>query len=240
MKVACRMFAEMASGRQPLSPADLTQLCKWTISQLKLLAPRVIDLRLPQIPVLIFTDAAYEGGVATWGSVVIDPASGVRAVNAGTIPAPLVKFWTNVAGAQVICQAESFAAVLARIHFRSVLFRRRAILFVDNQPSRFSLIRGTSNSWSMLTLSQEFHLAGEADHSIMWIERVASESNIADLPSRGAGSEAAALIGGRFEGDLEMPIEAMERLMLPPMKFITPSETHSESPVEAVHQSDFR
>ena len=84
-----------------------------------------------------------------------------------------------------------------------------ACFFEDARPSRFSLIRGTSNSWSMLT-SQEFHLAGEADHSIMWIERVASESNIADLPSRGAGLEAAALIGGRFEGDLEMPIEAME------------------------------
>ena len=36
----------------------------------------------------------------------------------------------------------------------------------------------------------------EVDHSVFWIERVPTESNIADLPSRGLCAQAAQLIQG--------------------------------------------
>ena len=50
----------------------------WTHGALSVLAPRRIDPNGSTIPVLVFTDAAYEGesGIATWRVVIIDPLTG--------------------------------------------------------------------------------------------------------------------------------------------------------------------
>ena len=77
------------------------------------------------MPVLIFTDAAFEEGKATWGMVALDSHSG-----------------QENGGEQVIAQAETFACLLAGVHYRDLITRRRTIFFVDNEASRFSLIRG--------------------------------------------------------------------------------------------------
>ena len=70
---------------------------------------------------LFFTDAAYENGVATWGIVVIDPATEVRTALGGEIPASLVDAWHSLGSDQVITLAEAFAVLLARVVFRKNL-----------------------------------------------------------------------------------------------------------------------
>ena len=195
MKIACLGFSLAANGR-PLLPRDVRDLCRFTSQLLDKVARRVVDCSGCKVPVLIFTDAAFEEGKATWGAVALDPQSGLREVAGGEVPTSLVAQWQENGGEQVIAQAETFACLLARVHYRNLIAKRRTIFFVDNEACRFSLIRGSSRSRSMLQLVQEFHNAGEDDLSISWIERVPSASNPADAPSRGVPQEAAQVVGG--------------------------------------------
>ena len=50
-----------------------------------------------------------------------------------------------------------------------------------------------------------------------WIERVASASNIADLPSRGQQEEAAAMINGSLCGDITLEENVLNRLVHHPI-----------------------
>ena len=50
------------------------------------LTPKTVEPDGETAPVLIFTDAAYEDDVATWGIVVIDMISDTRTALDGEIP----------------------------------------------------------------------------------------------------------------------------------------------------------
>ena len=146
---------------------------------------------------LIFTDAAFEDGAATWGCVVIDPSTGEAEVSGGSVPDFLVICWQNLAGEQIITQAEAFAVLLARCAYETLVKQRRVIFFVDNEAARYALIHASSPSVSLLKIVQSFHSCSESDSSIAWLERVPSPSNIADLPSCGRLDDAARLINGK-------------------------------------------
>ena len=144
---------------------------------------------------LVFTDAPFQGGVSTYGVVIIDQVSSKREVFGGEIPQHLTDFWSQW-GSQVIAQAEAFAMLIAGIAFRSVLRSRRVIFFVDNESCRYSCIKTLSDSQSLMRIIQLFHQSSEIDHAIMWVERVPSDSHVADLPSRGLQHQAAEMIQG--------------------------------------------
>ena len=146
--------------------------------------------------VLVFTDAAYENGVATWGIVLHDDLSGTSNVLAGVFPVWLVKHWSELVGDQVITQAESCAALLARRNFVVQLSQRRVVFYIDNEAARFSLIKSASPSLTLMRLTQLFHQCGDIDFALCWIERVPSAANIADLPSRNCARQAADIVGG--------------------------------------------
>ena len=153
---------------------------------------------------------AFEGGVATYGVVIIDPVSSRREVFGGTIPQHLTDFWLQW-GSQVIAQAEAFAMLVARIASRPILHSRRVIFFVDNESCRYSCIKSLSDSQSLMRIIQLFHQCCEIDHAIMWIERVPSDSNIADLPSRGFQVQASEIIAG-IVVDAQLDLEATAAL----------------------------
>ena len=182
LKVSARAFASLSSGSFVSNAAQLVSLCHWTEGVLSVLAPRRIDPAGTTQPVLIFTDAAYEAGVATWGMVILDPLTGVRSAMGGQIPMPLVERWRDLGSDQVITLAEAFAVLLGRISFRDVIKFRRVLFFVDNEGARFSLIKGTSGVLALLQIVQLFHACAEHDQVVHWVERVPSSSNIADLP----------------------------------------------------------
>ena len=196
LKVASRAFASLTTGKNEVSASELGDLCAWTAKLIAGLQGRQIDPRGRPEPVLVFTDAAYEADAATWGIVILDPVSKLRTALGGRIPPALVDKWHSLGSRQVITQAEGFAALLARVAFHTVLQRRRAIFFVDNEGARFALIKSCSESLALLQIVQCFHACGDADACLAWIERVPSSSNIADLPSRDLTAEALDLIGG--------------------------------------------
>ena len=214
LKVACRAIANLLSG-QPFSKRQISTFGAYLESTLRCLKPRQFRCADPSDKVLVFADAAFEGGQATWGVVVLDLANNRREVSGGVIPRELVDFWLAEAGEQVITQAEAFAMVLARIAYSPSLSRRRSIWFVDNEACRCAMIKGASPSRSLLVLVQCFLDREESDQSLTWIERVPSASNIADLPSRDLCEQAASIIRGRvvsIEPFLKSAVSAAMRM----------------------------
>lgn len=105
LKVASRAFASLTTGKNEVSASELGDLCAWTAKLIAGLQGRQIDPRGRPEPVLVFTDAAYEADVATWGIVILDPVSKLRTALGGRIPPALVDKWHSLGSRQVITQA---------------------------------------------------------------------------------------------------------------------------------------
>ena len=196
LKMAARGFAWLSSDACQPRRGQVSELCKWTRGVLTLLRPKVIDPVGEMQPVLVFTDAAFEDNIATWGLVLIDPLSGVRTAIGGKVPGPLVNLWQELGSQQVITLAEAFAVLLSRIVFRECIQKRRVIFFVDNEGARLSFIKGVTPTLALLVIVQLFHSCSEHDSCMQWVERVPSSANVADLPSRNKTNEALAIING--------------------------------------------
>ncbi len=210
VRLACRVFASAISAGRRWSRHQVCHACDFTLDCLSSLRGRSVGGRGERRPVLVFTDAAFEGGVSTYGVVIIDQVSSKREVFGGEILQHLTDFWLHW-GSQVIAQAEAFAMLIARIAFRSVLHNRRVIFFVENESCRYSCIKTSSDSQSFMRIIHLFHHSSEIDHAIVWVERVPSDSNVADLPSRGLQHQAAAMIQGAVV-DPPLDLEAAEIL----------------------------
>ena len=203
LKLPCRAFANLSSLHEDPSLAVLEKLREFTLASLEDLRPKVLGPMKVKTPVLIFTDGAYEDGRATWGAVIIDSHTHVAVVHHGDVPQALLDSWKSLGKEQVICQVESYAAVIVRHAYVDLMHNRYCLLFIDNDASRWSLIKATSSSGSMLALAQAFYLPEADKPSCTWIERIPSASNIADWPSRGKPERAARAIGGSSLGDLQ-------------------------------------
>ena len=196
LKVVARAFAALSTESCKPRKGQVASLCKWARDVLSVLSPREVNPGGRVEPVLVFTDAAYEEDVATWGIVLLDPISGVRTALGGRIPDNLVSLWHELGSQQVITLAEAFAVLLARVELRQCIQGRCVIFFVDNEGARYSLIKGSSPTLALLQIVQLFHACAEHDRCIPWIERVPSSSNVADLPSRDKTDVALEVIDG--------------------------------------------
>ncbi|OLP75775.1 hypothetical protein AK812_SmicGene44377 [Symbiodinium microadriaticum] len=196
LKMLQRALGSFIREPEVRTAADLRALCEFGIKLLENCKPQVFGCRGPERPVLIFTDAAYEKGVASYGVVLVDPFTSSRLVGGGKIAPALVDFWKLDSPDQVIGQAEAFAVVLARRALSRFITGRRVLYFIDNEGAREVLIKGSSKSRTLLLLGSIFFEMENKDQSLTWLERVPSASNIADAPSRGEIHETAARING--------------------------------------------
>ena len=86
---------------------------------------------------------------------------------------------------QIIFEVETLAALLAVYVWKSEFRNSRVVLFVDNEGTKFSLLKGLSDNACVDSMAELFAELECAEHVIAWIARVPSKSNIADPPSRG-------------------------------------------------------
>ena len=136
----------------------------------------------------IFTDACYEKESTTWvcgiGGVAVStcgvwqhfslPLSNEQRVALGELQKK-----------QIIFEAETLGALVALgVWSRQIRFRR-CVLYVDNEGTKFSLIKGYADNNVVDRLAQVFAALESEAHTYLWISRVASFSNVADEPSRG-------------------------------------------------------
>ena len=213
LKLAARAFSSLTSEKFRLSKPDFLHLCSWVKCLLMKVRPRELRFDQCKSPIVVFTDASWDGATARWGVVIIDRETALRKVFAGEVPATLVQHWRTTVGSQIICQAEMYAVLLARFHIHELFSSRRVIIWVDNEACRFALIKSVSPSVSLLAMVQIFHSLGEDDGLTCWIERVPSEANVADLPSRGEGRQASDLLGADFSTELHLPAHILKELM---------------------------
>ena len=84
-----------------------------------------------------------------------------------------------------IALIELFAVVLAVHTFRSVLAGQRLLIFVDSESVEGALIKGYSRTQDICELVGIFwSLVAELD-TLVYIDRVSTDANISDKPSRG-------------------------------------------------------
>ena len=188
-RTAARCFSNLISNPARVGTSEISALCDFATSCLLGARPREWACHTEESCVVVFTDGSFGKGIGLWGAVVIDDVTAQRDVFWGTVPQRLVARWQAQAGGQIIAQIEAFAALLVRWRFRSEWMGRKALFFIDNDSARYALIKSSSGSSALLLVTDCFH-SFDAEFPLMaWIERVASASNVADLPSRGQQEE---------------------------------------------------
>lgn len=194
------------------SHSKVRAFCDNTVACIKRLKPRYISVLANTVPILIYTDGAYENGVASWGAVVIDHYSSLAIVHHGKIPTEILDHWRTTVGQQLICQVELVAFALVRMHYESVMCNRACIAFIDNEAARFCLIKGGSPSKSMFQMVECLAVVDARSPSAVWYERVCAHSNLGDLPSRDQSEAAAGIIGGVSSGPIPFPKELLDAI----------------------------
>ena len=190
----------------------VTDLCSYLASLLQQSKPRSVYCSPPEPPCLVFSDAAWENEQAGAGGLFYDPRTRECEVFQCTVPKSCISQWLGEVGSQIISQLELFTALMARCHYRDRLIGRRALFFVDNEAARFGLIKASSPSVTMLHLISLFHEEDLDSHSYWWVERVQSDANPADAPSRGIVADSLSRFGASQAIEISPSPQQLERL----------------------------
>eukprot|EP00435_Cladocopium_sp_Y103_P008039 s5736_g2.t1 len=137
---------------------------------------------------LIFTDACYEKENRDWpcglGGVLLLP-DGRKAFFSLLADESVRICLGERHKKQIIFEAETLAALVALKLWKDDLDCFRCFFFVDNEGSKFSLLKGCSDNKTVDLLAEEFVRTESQCEAAIWISRVPSKSNISDEPSRG-------------------------------------------------------
>ena len=85
----------------------------------------------------------------------------------------------------MLCQ-EILAILLALCTFRDQLESRKVVLYSDNVGAEHATAKGSSKAWDHNRLVHQIWSLALAHRIKLWVERVPSEDNLADCPSRGS------------------------------------------------------
>ena len=206
LQPAAQGFSSLAMGAN-LPPRVLADLCQHALTVLRSLQPRKVATSDEPHPIIIYTDGAFGEDLADWGAIVLDTATNTRECFAGRVPAFLLEAWRGLVGEQLICQIEMYAVLCIRWHARHLLHGRLAILFIDNEPCRFCLIKGRSPSDPLFRMAHACSCLEGAMPCYLWYERIASYCNPADLPSRRQAEQACRRWNLKLGGDISLPSE---------------------------------
>ena len=220
-------FSRLADIPKALGSRDLVALSGLAMKMLRAIPPRSYVAESFKSPFLIFTDGAWESGIATGGAVTYDPVSDVATVFPVDIPNELITLWLEEVGEQLISQIEFYVYLALRYSCRNVLLNRLGIAWIDNEAARFVAIKGSSNSYSLQAMSRVLQQVELEMPSSLWMERVSSYSNPSDMPSRNLVDEAALLFKASTSGVLRVPeclisaIKLMHREPYAPLNALT-------------------
>jgi hypothetical protein len=141
---------------------------------------------LNQGNVTVFTDACYERDDEHWPCGLGGVVCFCGQVQYFSLPVD--KKGRDILGEhckkQIIFEAETLAALTAFFLWHELFQGQRCLIFVDNEGTKFSLLKGSSDNDTVDLLAGYFAELEAKVHSFTWIARVPSKSNIADPPSR--------------------------------------------------------
>ena len=148
--------------------------------------PRVVNAWTGTRPVLVFTDGACEqdGLQVSHGAVLVDFHTDTYVYFGDEVPEEWVAKWRSAGRVQLICQAEIFPVVVAKLTWSTVLSHRAVLWFIDNNSAQAALVRSYSpvaDNYELLVRNAELDVCMQ---TMNWYSRVPSKSNIGDDPSR--------------------------------------------------------
>ncbi len=144
----------------------------------------------------MFTDGAVEEAGVTVGAFLAGGGMPPEAWGQ-TVPPEVVKTWSRGVAGHVVGQAEIAPVLASLVHWKDRLRGRRILVFLDNDSSRISLVKGYSESPPSAHLIEEIGAAETELDAHLWFARVPTASNPADGPSR-LNFEEAANLGARI------------------------------------------
>ena len=162
---------------------------------------------------MLYTDGAFEGESATWGATLF-PASGQNVALHGHVPDKLKRRWLTVVGKQIIAQVEMFGVLCGLAALKAELSGQRVILFVDNEACRYAVVKRATPNPSMFALLQQVSLLEAECNMRVWVERVPSYSNPADLPSRLQTHKLPRPLRAQDRGGFDLPRPLWEPLLV--------------------------
>jgi hypothetical protein len=136
---------------------------------------------------LIFVDGAAEGEgrqLVSIGAVLFSPKLAHPQFFGLKVEDDLVAHWMSQGSKQVICQAEIFPVVVAKMTWSDILINGRNLWFEDNEAARESFVKSYSTSWSARELLLLGKIEDARTEAFDWYSRVPTAANWADGPSR--------------------------------------------------------
>ena len=187
-KRCIKVLSDHAIGRRERSTERSIEFLKHFVELLTCAGPRIIQLDVGK-PMLVSTDACYENEAVDWccglGGVLLDEISQRYMFFSIELTNSQRRILGEGSKKQLIFEAETLSAVLAFCLWQSELKHRLSYLFVDNEGSKYVLIRGASDNEVADCLAAAFCKREALFHSRNWISRVSSYTKCADAPSRG-------------------------------------------------------
>ena len=151
--------------------------------------PRCLDLNLLQTYVLM-TDAAFDPSKgAGLGTVLVSPHGAVACwfgiqLTLSGLSSPLADGKQTVIG-----ELETLPVAVALRVWGRDMSSSKLLIFIHNEGSRFSLIKGYSKAAAITHICALASNALDSCCIMPWYSRVPSLSNLADLPARDVGHE---------------------------------------------------
>ena len=140
---------------------------------------------------MIFTDGFWpdEGSAEEprIGAVVFDKVQGKAFCTSLTVPKNVITEW--IPRKTQIAMVELIAPVVVNEVFADVLKGKKALLFVDSESVEGALVKGYSARADMSWLTAVFWDQLLDLRCLMYVDRVSTDANIADGPSRGRRRE---------------------------------------------------
>jgi hypothetical protein len=160
-----------------------TAALEWLARALPVAKARTIKVFATARPVVVFTDGACEGDVASCGAVLFDGET--RTEFFGTrVPEDVHASWRQGTSEQVIGQAELWPVLLALLTWSDELAGRQVMFFIDQDAARQGLVKAYSPSKpSAEIIGQVFMKVAELE-VYPWFSSVPTSSNPADPASR--------------------------------------------------------
>ena len=163
---------------------DIQFLINW----LENTEPRRISPKASGFPV-VFTDGAceYQGSrrIVTCGAIMFPSDGSCPECFGFEVPTHISDTWAIEADKdQLVTEAELFPVLIAFRYWRTHFEHSKSLVFVDSEPAKHCLIRGTSNVSTCAHIVKLFYQEVDILKNFPWFSRVPSKSNPADDPSR--------------------------------------------------------
>lgn len=173
--------------RSRISERDAIFL-KLFLDLLKSEDPRAISLQQHN-SVVVITDACYEKDSRDWvcglGGLLVDNVVNARLYFSLQLSEEQRVLLGDLRKKQIIFEAETLCALLAYCLWMQIFAGRLCFLYVDNEGTKFCLMKGSSENPTVDAMTQVFVEFESRVRTACWLARVSSFSNIADEPSRG-------------------------------------------------------